>query len=130
MMNFVALLESAQNSNGGLDRWLVDEYWLKTPFKRRVLFDMLAVFIQGRSADAPQLTAGKLRLEHIGGVRGPFLLASADNGMQLIDEENDAAFNGGDFLEEGFQALFELSPILCASNHGADIHGHEFLVFQ
>ncbi len=44
-MHLVALFQAAQDRDGVLDRWLVDEYGLKASLESRILFDMLAIFI-------------------------------------------------------------------------------------
>ena len=62
---------------------------LEAALQRRVLLDVLAVFVQGGRADAAQLAAREHRLEHVGGVHRAFGLARADEGVQLVDEEDD-----------------------------------------
>ena len=57
MVHFVPVFEPAKNRNRVLDRRLVHKHRLEAPFERGVLFDMLAVFIERRRADAVQLSA-------------------------------------------------------------------------
>ncbi len=93
-MDLVALLEAAQNGDGFLHARLVDANGLETAFQRGVLFDVLAVFVQCGGADAAQFAAGQRRFEHVRGVVGALGGAGADDGMQFIDEQQDAAFAG------------------------------------
>ena len=50
-MDFVALLESAQNRHRVLDRWLANHHRLESPLKRGILLDVLAVFIERGRTD-------------------------------------------------------------------------------
>ena len=71
MVHLVALLEAAQNRNGVFHRWLVHQHLLETPLQRRILLDVLAVFIQGCGADATQLAPGEHRFQQVAGIHGP-----------------------------------------------------------
>ncbi len=50
--------------------------------------------------------------------------------MQLVDEEDDLAIAGGDFFEEGFEALLEFAPELRAGDQCAHIERDDLLVFE
>jgi hypothetical protein len=63
VVHLVALLESAQDRDRVLDRRLVDEHRLEAPLKRRILLDVLAIFIERGRADAVQLAARERRLQ-------------------------------------------------------------------
>ena len=78
VVRFVALLESAQNGDGVLDVRLADVDDLEAPLQRRVLFDVLLVFVQRGGADGAQLTACQGGLEHVRGVNRAFRGAGAD----------------------------------------------------
>ncbi len=64
-MHLVALLQPAQDADGVLDRGLVHEDRLEAPFQRRVLLDVLAVFVERGRADGVQFAARQHRLEHV-----------------------------------------------------------------
>ena len=57
----------------------------------RSYYDVFAIFVQCGGADAVQFAAGQHRLEHVAGIHRPFGLAGTDDGMQLVDKEEDAA---------------------------------------
>ena len=65
----------------------------KIGWKRRsragVLLDVLAVLVERRRADRPQLAAGQRRLEQVAGVHRALGLAGADDRVQLVDEQDD-----------------------------------------
>ena len=90
MVHLVALAQAAQDGDGVFDRRLIDQDGLEAAFEGGVLFDVLAVFVERGGADAVQLAARQHGLEQVAGVHGAFGLARADDGVQLVDEEDDA----------------------------------------
>ena len=98
MVQFVLFLQTSEDRDGVLDIGFGDEKRLETPRQRRVLFDMLAVFIECRGADAMQLATRQRRFEHIRGIHGAFRGAGADQCVQLVYEQDHFAFGGRDFL--------------------------------
>ena len=130
VMDLVFLLQPAQDGDRVLRIGLAHEDRLETPGKRRVLLDMLAVFVERRRADAVQLAARERGLEHVGGVHRPVGLAGADQRVQFVDEDNDLAFRGLDFGEDGFQPFLEFAPIFRAGDHGAEVERDQPLVPQ
>ena len=98
--------------------------------KRRVLLHVLAVLVEGRRTDAVQLAAGERGLEQVRGIHGAIGLAGADEGVHLVDEQDDAAFGRGHFAEHAFQALLELAAILRTGDQRAHVEGEQLLVLQ
>ena len=68
-----------------------DKHRLEAPRQRRVLLDVLAVFVEGRRADAVQFAARQGRFQHVRGVHRAFRLAGADQRVQFVDEDDDLA---------------------------------------
>ncbi len=130
VMDLVAFLQTPEDRDRILHGRLLDQDRLEPPFERRVFFDVLAVFIQGRRAHAAQLAPGQGGLQHVGGIHGAFRRPGADDGVDLIDEEDDLPLGGGDLLQDGLQPLLELSAVLRAGDEGADIEADDPLVFQ
>ena len=77
-----------------------------------------------------QLAAREGRLEHIAGVHRSLCRAGADDGVDLVDEENDLARAAGHFLEHRLEPLFELAAKLGAGDQCAQIEHDDALVFQ
>ena len=73
------------------DARLADEHRREPALERGVLLDVLAVLVERRRADAAELAAREHRLQQVGGVDGAFGGARADDRVQLVDEEDDAA---------------------------------------
>ena len=130
VVHLVALLEAAQDADGVLDRRLADHDRLEPPLQRRVLLDVLAVFVQRGRADHPQLAAGEHRLEHVAGVHRALALAGADHGVQLVEERDDLPVGVLDLLEDGLEPLLELAAVLRAGDHRAEVERDELLVAQ
>ena len=128
--NLVALLQSAQNGNGILDGRLVHHDGLEPALERGILFDVFAVFVQRRRADAVQFAAREHGFQQVARVHCAVRLARADDGVQLVDEEDDFALALLDFIEHRFQALLELAAELRARNQRAHIEGKDGFVFQ
>ncbi len=109
VVKFVALFQAAQDRDRVFDAGLVDEDLLETPLERRVLFDVLAVFVERGGADAMQFAARKRRFEHVAGIHRAFGFAGADHRVQLVDEQDDVAFLFREFVQHGLQAFFEFA---------------------
>ncbi len=73
-------------------------------------------------------TASERGFEEVSGVHLAFLSAGADEGVEFVDEEDDAAFLFLDFFENGFEAFFEFAAVFGASDEGAEVEGEEFFV--
>ena len=66
-------------------RWIDDDR-LEATLERAVLLDVLAILVEGRRADALQLTARERGLEHVAGVDRALSGARPDQRVQLVDE--------------------------------------------
>ena len=114
VVHLVPFFQAAQDGNGVLHRRLVDGDRLETAFQRRILLNILPVFVQRGGADAVQLAPRQHRLEQVACVHGAVRLARAHDGVQLINEKNDLAFALFHFIEDGFQPFLKLAAVLCA----------------
>ena len=130
VVDLVLLLESAQDRDRVLDGGLADEHRLEAPRQRRVLFDVLAKFVERGRADAVQLATGERGLQQVRGVHRALGLAGADQRVHLVDEQDDAALGRGDLVEHGLEPLFELAAVFCPGDEGAHIERQQFFVAQ
>jgi hypothetical protein len=82
--------QAAQDHDGLRDGRLRHQHRLEAPLERRVLLDVLLVFVERGRADEVQLAAGERRLERVGDVEPAFAaaLAGADDGVDLVDEQD------------------------------------------
>ncbi len=123
MVLLVARSQALEDGDGVFDAGLFHEYGREAAFEGGVLFDVLAVLIQRGGADALHFAAGEGGLEHVGGVDGALRGAGADDGVELVDEEDDLALGPDDLIHDGFHALFELAAELRTGDHGAEVKG-------
>ena len=130
VVQLVLLLQAAQDRDGVLDRRLGDEDRLEAPRQRSVLLDVLAILVERGGADAVQLAARQRGLQQIAGIHGALGLAGADDGVQLVDEQDDAAALGLNLGEHGLQPLLELAAILGAGDQGAHVERQQLLVLE
>ena len=129
-MLLVPVLQPAQNRDRVLDARFVDIDRLEAPGERRVLLDVLLVFVERRRPDAMQLAARQRRLEQVRGVHGAVGLAGADQRVHLVDEQDDAAVRRRHLLQHGFEPLLELAAIFRAGDQGAHVEREQLLVVQ
>ena len=121
MVQFVSFLQAAQNRDRVFHRGLGDQDWLKAPFKRGVLLDIFAIFVERGGADCAQLAASQRRLQHVRRVHRAFGRARAHQRVQFVDEQDDLPVGLGDFLEHSFQAVFKFAAILGSRDQGGEI---------
>ena len=125
MVHFVALFQAAQDRDGIFDRRLIDQHFLEAPLQRRVLFDVLAILVEGSGSDAVQFASSQGRLQHIARIHGALGLAGAHHGVQFIDEQNDLAFLLGQIIEHRLQALLEFAAKFRARDQRAHVQRRE-----
>ena len=130
VVQFVLLLDAAQDRDRVLDRRLLDHQRLEPPRQRRVLLHVLAVLVERGRTDAVQLAAGQRGLEEVRGVHRPVSLAGADQGVHLVDEEDDLSRGGLDLLQDRLQPLLELAPVLRAGDERAHVERQKPLVLE
>src|SRR5919199_639715 len=103
MMVFVALAQAMQHLDGELDIRFLDEDRREAALERGILFDMLAVLVDGRGAD---------------------------DGVNLVDEDDHLALRSPDLVHNRLQALFELTAELRPGDHPSQIQGEQALLAQ
>ena len=131
--HLVVLLVPVAQAPQDLDRVregrLFDLDRLEAPLEGGVLFEVLAVLVERRRADRLQLAAGEHRLQDRGGVDRALGRAGADEGVQLVDEQDDVAA-GADLLQHLLQALLEVTAVAAAGHERAEVEGVELLALQ
>ncbi len=130
VVNGVALLQPAQDGDRVLHGGLAHQHLLEAALERRVLLDVLAVLVERRRAHAMQLTACERGLQHVAGVHRALGLAGADHGVQLVDEQDHAAFLLREVVQHAFQSLFELAAKLGARDQRAHVEREDALVLE
>ena len=130
MVVFVTILQAAEDRNGILGTRFVDHDLLETAFESLVLLEILLELVERRGADRPQLAPRKCRLEDVGGVHRTRRLAGAHEGVDLVDEQQDVAVAGHDFLHDGLQTLLEFTLVLGTCDQGTHVERVDHLRLQ
>ena len=130
MVVFVTILQAAEDRNGILGARFVDHDLLETAFEGLVLLEILLELVERRGADRPQLTPRKGGLEDVGGVHRTRRLAGAHEGVDFVDEQQDVAVAGHNFLHNGFQAFLEFALILGTRDQGTHVERVDHLRFE
>ena len=91
-MHLVAVLQTAKDADGVLDRRFADQHLLEAAFEGGVLLDVLAVLVEGGGADHAELATGQHGLDHVARVHRALTGgAGTHDGVQLVDEGDDLA---------------------------------------
>ena len=81
----------------------------------------LLILVERGRADAVQLAARERGLEQVRGVHRAVGLARADDGVHLVDEQDDAAGRGRHLLQHGLEPLLELAAVFRAGDQRAHV---------
>ena len=114
VVHLVLLLQAAQDGDGRLDARLLDQHFLEAPLECRIFLYIFPIFVQRGGADAMQLAARERGLEHVAGVHRAFGLAGAHQHVDLVDEDDGAAFVARQLLQHRLQTLLELAAVFGA----------------
>ncbi len=130
VMDLVTLLEAAQNRDGVFNTRLIHQDRLEASFQRWILFDMLAVLVDGCRTDGAQITARQRRLEHVRSINCTLSGSGPNESVQLVDEENDLPIGFCHFLENRLEPFFKLTAEARPGNQGAHIESNDPFRFQ
>ncbi len=98
---------------------------MKSSFESGILFDMPLVLGEGGGADESYVSAGECGLQNIGGVQPARSIARTDEGVNLIDEEDDIGI-AFDFTDNFLEACFEFSAETRSGDDEGEIDGEDF----
>src|SRR5947199_10342007 len=98
MVHLITFLKAAQNGDGRFYAGLRHEYRLKPALQRRIFFDVLAIFIKCRRAYGSEFTSRELWLHNVSRVGSSLCSPCPDQSVQLINEQDNFALTGDDFL--------------------------------
>src|SRR6266545_2083040 len=129
VVGLVAVTQALQDLDRVRHGGLVDVDRLEAALQGRVLLEVLAVLLEGGGADRLQLTARQHRLEDRGRVDRALGRARADQGVQLVDEQDDVAPRA-DLLEDLLEALLEVAAVARAGHQRAQVQGVELLALE
>ncbi len=128
MVNFVFFAQTTQDGDGVFHRRLAYEHRLESPLQRGILLDVFAILVERRGANRTQFAAGQRRLQHVGSIDCAFGSACADQGVQLVDKQNDLSLRLLNLFQYGLEAVFKLAAIFRTRQHRAQIKRNNALV--
>ena len=123
----VAVLDAVDDLDGVFFVGRRDLDGLEAALEGAILLDGLAVFGGRGRADALDFAAGEGGLEDVGGVERAFGGAGADEGVELVDED-DGVLILHQLFHDGLEALFELAAVLGAGDDEREVEGEDALV--
>ncbi len=128
---FVAVAQAAQDRDRVVHGRFGHQDRLEPPGQCRVLLDVLAVLVQRGRPDDVQLAAGEGGLEHVARVH-PALAAAAraDQGVQLVDEDDQVVAVLPDLVDNPLDPLLEVAAVAGAGHHAGQLQLHDPLAPQ
>ena len=129
-MQLEALLDAAQNGQRILDGGLINDDGLETPLERRILLNVQPILVERGGTDTVQLAAREHGFEQIARVHRTFGLAGADDGVELVDKEDDPAIGLFHLIEHSLEAFFEFAAVFRAGDERTHVQGEDRLVLQ
>ena len=125
----VAWLERGQDLDRVLDARLLDIDGLEAALKGRVLGEVLAEFLGRGGADNLEGTTREHGLEHGARIDGALGRTGTDDGVHLVDKQDDVV-GFGCLLDYVLEALLKLTAILGARNEARQIEHPDILVHE
>src|SRR5690606_4808051 len=123
-------LQAAQDAHRILDRRLNHIDLLEAPRQGTILLENPTKLLKGRRTNAANLTRGQQRLEQVGGIHDtPGRGTSTNDGVDLVDEQ-DGLWALAQLVEQGLEALLEVTTVLGARQQSAEIKGINHAVSQ
>ena len=130
VVDFVTLLQTAQDGDGVFHAGFADQYFLEAAFECRIFFDILAVFVQSSRADAVQFAARQSRFQHITRVHRAVGFTRADQSMDFVNENQGVAVVFRQIVQYAFQAFFKFAAVFRTGNQCRQIQNQQAFVAQ
>ena len=103
--------QSTENPAGLIPAGLRNRHLAEAPLQSGILFNIFPVLFQRRRADHLNLSPAQGRFHQVGGVNGPLRRPRADDGVQLVNEQNYIP-RPFDFRYQVTNALLKFAAIL------------------
>ena len=129
VVRLILFLQALHDLDRVLDRGLFDLDLLEAALESGVLFDVLAVLVQRRRADHLELRTGKRGLDDVGGIHRALGRAGTDDGVELVDEQDDV-LHLADLVHHRLDAFLELAAVFGTGDHQREVEGDDLLVAE
>ncbi len=115
-----SFFDSSEDLQRFIDAWLIHFYRLETSLQRSIFFEVLSVLFERSRTDGMQLSTCQCRLQNVRSIHASLTRSRTDNGVDLIDEENDIGCFF-DFINNCFKSVFEFPAVLCTRDQAAHV---------
>ena len=129
VVRLVAVAQALEDLDGVRQRRLTHLDRLEAALERGVLLQVLAVLVERGGTDGLQLATGQHRLEDAGRVDRALGGTRTDQGVDLVDEQDDVAA-GADLLEHLLEALLEVTAVAGTGDQRTQVERVELLVLE
>ena len=130
MVVLVTFLQTSQDGDGTEFIRLIHHHCLESTFERFILLKVFLVFVQGCCTNGTQFSTGERRFQDVGSIHRTLTTTGTYQRVDLIDEEDDAAFRLRHLVDDALQAFLKLTLILRTSHERTHVEGIELLVLQ
>ena len=101
MVVLILLLQSTKDRDATCLIGLLDHDHLEASLQSLILLEVLLILVEGGSTDSTQFATSQRRLEDIRSIHSALTLPCADEGVDLIDEQDNLALALGDLADDG-----------------------------
>src|SRR5690606_9082413 len=130
MVCFVTLFQSAQDGYRILRVWFFHHHLLEPASERLVFLEVFLVFVERGGADGARLATRAGRVAGSPGIRGVFATARTDEGVDLIDEQDDFAITLCFLFYHRLEPFFKLTLVLCSGDQCPHVEGEDRFPFE
>mmetsp|Transcript_21834 Transcript_21834/g.35000 ORF Transcript_21834/g.35000 Transcript_21834/m.35000 type:complete len:288 (+) Transcript_21834:1522-2385(+) len=132
VVRLILARETLQDPHSFFNRGFRHLNGLETALKSLVLFHIFAVFLRRGGSNDLKFAAGQCRFHDVGSIDRASTAGAtrSDQGVDLIDHEDDVLLGLEDLLDHVFQALLKLAAILGASQQPSQIKLDDLLPEQ
>ena len=102
---------------------------MEASFQSGILFDIFPIFRKGSGTDDLHFSPRQGGLDDIGGIYGTLCRARADDGVDLVDKNDDIGILLN-LCEDAFQPFLKFSAVFRARDHACEVQGDDGLVAQ
>ena len=102
---------------------LIDHHFLESTLQGFIGFKIFLILIERSSTDRPQVTTCQCWFEDVRCVHRTGTLTGSDQGVYLINEQDDLTRSRNHFVDDAFESFLELTLVLSAGNQRTHIEG-------
>src|SRR5215212_7914344 len=130
VVGLVAVPEAEEDRHRLVHRRLVHEHGLEAPLQRGVFLYVLAVLVERGRPDDLELAARERRLQHVRGVDRALCAAGPDDGMELVDKQDDVLLLLLEFFEHLLHPLLEVPAEAGTSDEPAHVEREDTFALE